>query len=327
MKILIIGLGSMGKRRLRLINKINSKLVIIGVDANVEKCKEAESQFNIDTFLSIDEAKEKNKDIDTVFVCTAPLSHSRIIYSCLTNGWNVFTELNLVSDGYEENIKLAHKNNCVLFLSSTFLYREEINYLSKELKGHKKLNYIYHIGQYLPDWHPWESYKNFFVGEKRTNGCREIMAIEFPWLLNIFGDIVGYNVLSDKMSSLDITYADNYMIQLQHENDNKGVLIVDIVSPKAVRKLEVYGESIYLSWDGTPESLRYFDDKSKKLCNVSSFEQAERMEGYSSFVVENAYKNEIEDFFSLIVNRKTQSYGFREDFRVLELIDKIEGIK
>ncbi|MDE6927475.1 MAG: hypothetical protein K2P06_01985, partial [Muribaculaceae bacterium] len=66
--------------------------------------------------------------------------------------------------------------------------------------------YIYHVGQYLPEWHPWENYQDFFVGDKRTNGCREIMAIEFPWLIETFGEIREVSVLHDKMSHLNIDY-------------------------------------------------------------------------------------------------------------------------
>lgn len=327
MKILIIGLGSMGKRRLRLIQKIDKGHNIIGVDGNKKRCAEAQKLFDIVTYSSLEEAKAENSDVKAVFVCTSPLSHNEIIHSCLMNSWNVFTELNLVADGYEENMKLAKEKGCVLFLSSTFLYRDEISYICNELKGKEKLNYIYHIGQYLPDWHPWENYKDFFVQDKRTNGCREIMAIEFPWLIEVFGDVINYNVLSDKMSNLEITYHDNFMIQLQHEHGNKGVLIVDIVSPAAVRNLEIYGQNLYLSWNGTPDGLKQFDCNEKVLQNIHLEGTAEHAAGYSSFVIENAYQHEIEDFFDVLSNQKEQRYGFQKDKKILQLIDRIEDIK
>ena len=107
MKILVIGLGSMGKRRLRLIQKIDKGHHIIGVDGNKKRCEEAQTLFGIAAYASLDEAKAENSDIKAVFVCTSPLSHNELIHSCLMNSWNVFTELNLVTDGYEENMKLA----------------------------------------------------------------------------------------------------------------------------------------------------------------------------------------------------------------------------
>lgn len=50
MNIVIIGLGSMGKRRIRLIKKIDETINIIGVDGNIERCKEAASLYGINTY-------------------------------------------------------------------------------------------------------------------------------------------------------------------------------------------------------------------------------------------------------------------------------------
>ena len=213
MTVIVIGLGSMGKRRIRLIKRIDSDINIVGVDGNEDRNKEVTQLFNIATYKTVEEAKQAEK-ITCAFVCTSPLSHADIIQECLSNSWNVFTELNLVSDKYEENMRLADKNNCVLFLSSTFFYREEITYIRNKVQDKNKINYIYHIGQYLPDWHPWENYKDFFVGNQRTNGCREIMAIEMPWLCATFGEVIDFNVVSDKMTDLSINYHDNYMIHV-----------------------------------------------------------------------------------------------------------------
>lgn len=323
MNILVIGLGSMGKRRIRIIKELYPEYVIYGVDGRKDRCDEAKQLFNIQCFNSIKDAASSSL-IDSAFVCTAPLSHSAIITECLNNKWNVFTELNLVSDGYSENIELAKRNGCVLFLSSTFFYREEIRYIKEHVTLNKKWNYIYHIGQYLPDWHPWENYKDFFIGDKRTNGCREIMAIELPWIIKTFGDVSSFSVISDKMTDLKIEYKDNYMIQLTHENGSKGILIVDVVSPVAVRRLEVYGENNYYRWNGTPDTLYEYCSETKDLCKVSLFEKEEHKEGYRDFIVENAYKNEVDEFVNVVMNGKNQVYGFSEDLKVLELIDKLE---
>ena len=97
MKILVIGLGSMGKRRIRLIRDMYSTFEIFGVDGREDRRNDAKEQFRINCFNSIEEAREEG--IEAAFVCTSPLSHNKIITECLNNGWNVFTELNVVSDG------------------------------------------------------------------------------------------------------------------------------------------------------------------------------------------------------------------------------------
>ena len=320
MNIAVIGLGSMGKRRIRLIKEMYPAYDIIGIDGREDRRIESAEPFHIKCYDSLNDADMKT---DCVFVCTSPLSHNAIINDALNHGCHVFTELNLVNDGYQNNMKLAKEKGLHLFLSSTFFYREEIKYIRNKITKEKRWNYIYHIGQYLPDWHPWESYKDFFLGDKRTNGCREIMAIELPWLTETFGRVAKLNAVSDKITELHIDYNDNYIIQLEHQNGNKGCLIVDVVSPVAVRKLEVYSENAYLSWAGTPESLYEYNHGSKQLETVSLHEKTEHIDGYRAFVVENAYKNEIREFFNVVLDGKKPLYGFEQDLEILKLIDSI----
>lgn len=320
MKVLVIGLGSMGKRRVRLLKELYPSIEVFGIDGKEDRREEAQKLFNINCFDSIDSVSEV---VDCAFVCTSPLSHSGIITECLQRGWNVFTELNLVDDGYDRNIEIAKKKGVTLFLSSTFFYREETRYIRSKISQDKKWNYIYHIGQYLPDWHPWENYKDFFIGDKRTNGCREILAIELPWLTGAFGEIKDVHSVSDKMTELAIGFDDNYYILIDHEGGNKGVLIVDVVSPVAVRKFEAYAEKQCVTWNGTPETVCEFDSESGKMESVTLTEEAEHKEGYREFIVENAYKNEIMEFFDVVMNGKEPLYGFEQDKKILNVIDSM----
>lgn len=325
MKIVVIGLGSMGRRRIRLIRKYCEKIQIVGVDINVKRRKICEEEYKIEVFDSLTSAVKKNH-CDCAFVCTSPLSHSVIITECLNLELNVFTELNLVNDGYKENILLAKKNGLVLFLSSTFLYRDEIKEIKRltmQLKG--MVNYTYHIGQYLPDWHPWENYKDYFVGSERSNGCREIFAIELPWLVDVFGDIVKIDVVKSKMSNLDIEYNDNYLVIIQHETGHKGTMAVDVVSRKAVRNLEIFSEELYVHWDGCPTGLFLYDFEKKSDENIQLYIEIDQLTNYSSFIVENAYLNEIISFMDAVLEGKTPLYSFEKDKRILEIIDRIEA--
>ena len=189
MKIGLIGLGSMGKRRLRLLQEIDPALEIIGIDAREDRRKETEELFGIET---ADDAERAilSHGIEAVVISTSPASHGKIAGMALRSGCHVFTELNLVKDGYEENMALAKEKGLVLFLSSTMLYRKEIGQIGAELaKATHPVNYIYHVGQYLPTWHKHEDYRDFFVADKRTNGCRELFSVELPWLIEVFGPI------------------------------------------------------------------------------------------------------------------------------------------
>lgn len=322
MKVVVIGLGSMGKRRIRLLKQYDRTLEIVGIDQSQERRTQAEEVFGIKTLGGLSFVEEGA--FDCAFIATSPLSHSVLIKECILKNIHVFTEMNLVADGYDENIQLAKERDKVLFVSSTFLYREEIQYINRKVKESRGLvNYVYHIGQYLPDWHPWESYQDYFIGNRRTGGCREIFAIELPWLLDTFGNVKGISALKSKNTNLAIDYADNYIVSIEHESGAKGALIVDVVSRKAVRNLEIFSEDLYLGWNGSPEGLYYFDFCQKKDVYVNLYEKVDRREGYETFIVENGYLHEIEAFFRQVKEGILPKYDFEKDKKVLEIIDRI----
>ena len=177
----------------------------------------------------------------------------------------------------------------------------------------------------MPDWHPWEKYTDFFIGDMRTNGCREIMAIELPWIYKVFGNIADIHVRKNKKTTLNIDYNDSYLLSIEHENGIQGVMLVDVVSRKAVRNFEVFGEDLYLAWDGTANGVKKYDVQNHKLDSVNLYKEIDSQDNYAEFIVENAYMNEINAFFDEIRTGKRPEYGIEEDRQILAMIDEIEG--
>ena len=325
MKLIVIGLGSMGKRRIRLMSE-HKDVRLFGIDSQESRCTEVKEKYGITCYKSIDEACN-DRNIDAAIISTSPLSHASIIKDCLEHNLHVFTEINLVQDGYNENIALAKEKGKVLFLSSTFLYRKETQTIIEKVHEAKcLLNYIYHVGQYLPDWHPWESYNNYFIGNPKTNGCREIMAIDLPWIVTAFGAIKEVKVMKSKNTKLNIQYNDNYLIMLEHENGSKGVFAVDVVSRKPYRHIDVFGEQLQLSWNGTADTLNQYDIENKQDINISFDDASEHVEGYAAFITENPYREELNAYLKQISdNNYAPAWDFEKDKTVLDWIDKIEA--
>ena len=325
MRGIVVGLGSMGKRRLRLIKGFFEGIELCGVDSRAERRAEAAGLFGIDSYDSISEAAEAFLP-EIAFVCTSPLSHNAIITELLERGISIFTEINLVDDGYEENTGLAQQKGLTLFLSSTPIYRKEIEYIEDTAKNYDGLlAYQYHVGQYLPDWHPWENYKDFFAGDKHTNGCREIFAIELPWMTRAFGKIKNIHAVKNQMTKLSIDYPDAYLVTLEHESGVIGQMAVDVVSRKAVRELKIIGEQLYLTWKGTPDSLSIYDFDSKSDAFIDTYETVNRDSRYADNIIENAYVDELAAFFAVLDGKPARRHSFADDAEILEIIDKIEG--
>lgn len=325
MKIIVIGLGSMGKRRIRLLSELKD-MTLFGIDSNQERCQEVKEKFGIKCYNSISEVVVAEHP-EAAVISTSPLSHASIIKECLQNNLHVFTEINLVSDGYEENMKLAKEKGLTLFLSSTFLYQAETLKIIEKVKESNvgKLNYLYHVGQYLPDWHPWESYNNYFIGNPRTNGCREILTIDLPWVVTAFGKIKSVQVLKSKNTDLNIAYNDNYLILLEHASGAKGIFAADVVARKAVRHFEVFGEDLHITWEGTPETLLEYDIQKKEDVQLLSDMSTEHIEGYSNLIDENPYRDELQAFLDAVIKGKQPMWDFAKDYELLKVIDEIEA--
>lgn len=320
MRIVVIGLGSMGKRRIRLLQQLEGELEIVGIDSRQDRVDETKERYGIKCVQAL---ADLEVIVDCAFICTSPQFHADIIRECLEREWHVFSEINLLADRYEENIQLAKEKNKVLFLSSTPLYKAEMQYIDKEVKKYNKQKvYHYHVGQYLPDWHPWDNLNEFFIGNKRTNGCREFLAIELPWLQRTFGRIINVSVAKRNITTLPIDFPDVYMIQMEHENGNIGNILVDVVSRQATRHLEIIGEDIYINWNGTPHSLYKKDVETGELKNIEMGEYIQES-GYSNYINEYAYLTEIKEFFAVLKGKKA-IYGFEEDKEILSWIDRIE---
>ena len=342
MDIAVIGLGSMGKRRIRQIKQYiladaNDKMKwkIIGVDSREDRRNEAEKLYQIETSDSLDEVLKK---CDAVIVSTSPESHGGIINSCLKRNKHVFSEINLIDDMYDENIQIAMERGLILFLSSTPIYNKNIQYISQKVGLQKMpLAYIYHVGQYLPDWHPWEGLAEYFISKSKTNGCREIFAIELPWMIKAFGNIVNVKVVSSRNTNLNIEYKNNYQVlitQIQKNGIvNNGIMAIDVMTRKPVHNLEIYNEECYLFWDGTTHGLIDYDVTNNLERQIELYKNVVHQEGYSEHIVENDYYEETKAFLELLLNKENKIgkkeenelyYNFHDDKKTLQWIDKIE---
>jgi predicted dehydrogenase len=136
--------------------------------------------------------------------------------------------------------------------------------------------------------------------------------------------VSGMHVMCDKMSGLDIDYPDNFLVSLRHASGSKGLLCVDVVSRKPVRRLEVFSEDLQINWSGTPDSLTAYDIKTQESQPIQTYGQIEHNRNYSSNIIENAYADEIYTFFSVIRGEAMPRYTFEEDKKILHLIDRIE---
>ena len=104
MKIIVIGLGSMGKRRIRLLCE-NKDIELFGIDSQESRCAEVKEKFGLKCYASVAEAVAAEHP-DAAVISTSPLSHAAIIKECLQINLHVFTEIWRVPKLHETTVKV-----------------------------------------------------------------------------------------------------------------------------------------------------------------------------------------------------------------------------
>lgn len=125
--ILVVGYGSMGRRRIRLVSELIPEAKFTCLDSNAGRQAQAVKD-GYQTVFSLEEGIRISPD--AAFVCTSPGHHAEIILQLLNAGIHVFTELNLTADKYDEIGQAAKEHNAVVFMSSTLIYKRQMENLN-----------------------------------------------------------------------------------------------------------------------------------------------------------------------------------------------------
>src|SRR5438445_107826 len=258
MKFLVVGLGSMGKRRIRNLVQLNQN-DIIGFDLRDDRCKETNEKYKIKTYSDITEALREKPD--AMVISTPPDLHMKYAKIAITHRIHFFTEASVIQDGMTEVIKELSKLNLVGLPSCTLRYHPIVIHIQDILKTGKigkPLAFLYHSGQYLPDWHPWEDYRKFYVSKRETGACREIVPFELIWLTSTFGKISNVFGLKTKVSKLEADIDDIYSVLLEFQNGIRGNLTVDVIARFPYRQLKILGEDGVIFADWSDRTIGYY---------------------------------------------------------------------
>ena len=316
-----IGLGSMGKRRIRNLFSNNEKN-IIGFDFSKERRKEAEEKYGVRVVSDLSELSDG--DYDAMIISTPPNLHGDYIRQALKKKKHFFVEVTTSDDGYKE-ILASRDLNTIKAPSCTFRFFlpiKKIKQLIDSGRIGKVLAFQHHMGQYLPDWHPWEDYRNVYFSKKETGACREMFPFELTWLNwlvgNLVSEISGY---SAKVSDLEMEAHDLIVSNIKYENNIFGNVMIDLVSRKPFRTLRILGTNGVLDWEWLENIIKIYDVSSKKteLIEVPSGNPAT---GY--LAVEEMYNDEIKAFLYAVYRKADYPYSFKEDQMNLNTLYKLE---
>ena len=328
MRFLVVGLGSMGKRRVRNLMALGyDAKTIAGFDIRSDRCAEAESLYSIPSFENFTNAIQ-DFDPQAIIISTSPSSHMDYAEPAFGLGLHCFIEASVTE--LDRIKKLSNKlldSSLVIVPSNTMRYypgpsliREIIE---KELIG-KPLSLNYQTGQYLPDWHPWENIEDFYVSRRETGGAREIVPFELAWINEIFGNPEPLCGIKDKLADFQADIDDIYCYLLHYPNGMIANIMIDVISrPKATRSLVILGSEGKIVLDGDKNSVKYINTDMNDW-DETFFDFGTIEESYIN--PEEPYIAEVRDFISAIEkgDRKIFPNSLEKDIEVLSLLNRLE---
>lgn len=325
MHILLIGLGSMGKRRIRCLKTLGVEN-ISGFDIRADRRKEVEEIYTIQTFDEFQKALQQTHP-DAFIISVPPDIHHEYIQAAIEHKKHFFVEGSVVDTNMERFIVELNGLDIIAAPSATLQFHPAIQMIrdivqTKELG--KVSNILLHSGQYLPDWHTYEKVSEYYVSNPNTGGAREIVPFELGWITNIFG--YPYRVCGNYRKTITLEGAelieDTYNCLLDY-NDFLASITVDVVSRHASRRLLINGDKKQLVWDWDINAINIFNPETNQWEN-RPYEMNEAADGYNPNIGENMYVEEIRNFLEAINGTSTFTNSMENDLRVLKLLYAIE---
>lgn len=325
MKFLVVGLGSMGKRRIRCLKALGIE-EICGYDIRADRRLEVERIHEIETLSDFEQSAKEYKP-DALIISVPPDHHHTYIEYSIRNRIHCFIEGSVVDTGMSLFSEALKSTDIVAAPSATLLFHPAIEMIkSIVVSGElgKISNVIFHSGQYLPDWHTYEKVSEYYVSNPATGGAREIVPFELGWIINIFG--FPKKICGNYKKTIEIEGAekieDTYNCLLDF-GDFMGILTVDVVSRFACRRLLVNGSEKQLVWDWNYNVVKVYDP----IANVweeRSYEMDSAVSGYNANIGENMYIEEIRNFVDAILKKRSFINDMENDWRILKLLYAIE---
>ena len=328
MKFLVVGLGSMGKRRVRNLIALGDN-DIAGFDLREDRCLEANEKYGITTFSDIESAL-KNFRPDALVISTSPEHHMKYAWMGFELGLSCFIEASVIEADRILKLHTVAEQSTVLMAPSCTMRHFPGPKKVKQLIGlgviGKPLNINYQTGQYLPDWHPWEKIEDFYVSVRETGAGREIVPFELTWLNDIFGEPEPLACVKAKLTDMNADIDDIYHCILRYPEGVLANVTVEVISrPQSTREMRVLGTAGEIVFSADENCVRY---ASKDDANWIRFDLGGGTVEKGYINQEEPYIAEMHDFVNAVTQQNKRLYPntLLDDYRILQTLYQLERL-
>jgi predicted dehydrogenase len=313
MKILIVGLGSIGKKHLETLENLKSRYVL-------EIFKFSPTSYKEPAYFKELSHQIKTNKIEAIIICNPTILHLKTANLCLHMGLHVFVEKPL-SHNYEPkqmNIlsKLAAKKNLKVMVGYDMRFNPWIR-KAKEMVGKGMVGDVWSLrimaGQYLPDWRKTDYRKVYSAKKKLGGGVLLDLSHEIDYLTWLMSKKIlritarkaytkRIHIETEDICSMIVEYADRSLAEIH----------LDYLNIPYRRSMEVCGEKGTIVWDGNLNSLLLYKKNHNKpqVIKVKQIDQ------------KKIFSGEMVHFIDCINNDKKPLNSLSNAIYVSKIIDR-----
>ena len=328
MRVLFCGLGSIGQRHLRNLRALLGDDVevlayrrrglerVLNPDMAIREDRTLESTYGVRSFGDLDKALAQQPDI--VFVTNPNSMHLPVALAAARAGCHLFIEkpLSHSLDGVDELIDVVESTNLVALVAYQFRFHPGLRFI-KALLDEGRLGRLAaaHIvnGEYLPDWHPYEDYRETHPARRELGGgALRIQTHEFDYALWLLGMPRRVYAVGGHLSQLEIDVEDSVSVLMTCEQECRPVpvhLHLDYLQRPAQRTCEIVGDAGKVRYDYYAKQVEHSDTATRTVV-VERFDAFDRCQ---------LFQDELRHFLACVRGEERPVVDLREGARSLRV--------
>jgi predicted dehydrogenase len=257
---LVVGCGSIGQRHLRNLSELSVGR-LVGVDPDAETREQIQDDLDIPVDPTLEEGLAREPDV--AVVCVPNNLHVDVAITAAEAGCHLFIEkpLSHTQERVDELCDIVDRQELRTMVACNMRFHPCIQKI-RELVTKDVIGDIVAVraeaGQYLPDWHPEEDYRNMYSANREQGGGAILDFIhEIDYVRWLVGPMQTVSCFASSATQLEIETEDTAGILLESEDEAICEIHVDYVQREYSRSCHVIGEDGVIRWDWQSGSVSW----------------------------------------------------------------------
>lgn len=312
-RFLVLGCGSIGQRHIGNLLSLGVTEVL-AFDTRPERQSQVRDRFEVETVESLEDGWNKKPDVALV---AAPTSlHVELALEAARHECHLFIEKPLGDslDGIENLLSTVGQRKLTTMVGCNMRFHHgpsTIKVLLDEGAIGQIISAHLDAGQYLPDWHPWEDYRQLYAAQASQGGGVVLDGVhEIDYARWLFGEVAEVYCQGGKQSSLDIDTEDTVDVLMKMADGFSVSIHMDYIQRVPWRTCKVVGEEGTILWDINQGDVRLFS------AGEGGWRSFPEPQGYD---IHRMYVDEMRHFLSCLRGEAESSLPVTEAKRVLQI--------